>query len=468
MTATKPTEAPPEVSTAAARLEGLLDPRTFTPIRSEVRSASRPDLPPGDGVVCGSGTIDGRKVFCYSQDARVLGGSLGQVHADSLVRVLDLAGRFGNPIVGIHHSGGARIQEGVASLAGYARVFARHVKLRKQVPQIALVFGPCAGGAAYGPALMDFVVMPATGTYLFLTGPDVVRQVTGEDVSFEDLGGAQIQGRSGLASLIGDDEEDSMRLVHRLLRYLPSPISTPAPHRGEWRAPEGDPGEVVPIASRRTYDVRQVIARVFDQGSFLELKSDFARNLVTGFARLEGGVVGIVANQPQALGGAIDVQGSQKGAWFVAMCDRFRIPIAVFVDTPGFLPGRSQELGGVIPHGAAFLASFASADVPKVTIVLRKAYGGAYIVMNSKDLGADYYFAWPSAEIAVVGARPAVQILERRRLAAADDPDALRTELEAEYQATYATPWPAARAGFTDEVIEPRETRRRLVWALED
>ena len=447
-------------------LERLLDADSFVPIRSHVRSLRIADGPDGDGVVCGEGRIDDRRVFCFEQNPGVLGGSLGEVHANSICAVLDLAGRFGAPIIGIHRSGGARIQEGVAALAGYGRIFSRHVRLREVVPQIALVFGPCAGGAAYGPALMDLVVMPRRGAFMFLTGPDVVREVTGEDVNVEQLGGAGVAERSGLASLVGLDEDHALEQTRVALSLLPDRVGDQAPRSFEWTSPSSDPSEVVPDDPRVAYDVRAVLDRVVDDGSFLELRRGSAKNMVVGWARLEGSVIGIVANQPHTLAGAIDTDASRKGAWFVQLCDRFGIPLAVFVDTPGFLPGTAQELGGVIPAGASFLSAFVSARVPKATVVLRKAYGGAYIVMNARDLGADYAFAWPRAEIAVLGAPGAVRILERRRIAAADDPDAAKAELEQEYREQYCTPWPAARDGYIDEVIEPAATRARLALAL--
>ncbi|MEX2539913.1 MAG: carboxyl transferase domain-containing protein [Actinomycetota bacterium] len=447
-------------------LERLLDAHSFAPIRSQVRSLRVEGGPAGDGVVCGEGRIEGRRVFCFEQNPGVLGGSLGEVHADSICAVLDLAGRFGAPVVGIHRSGGARIQEGVAALAGYGRIFSRHVRLREVVPQIALVFGPCAGGAAYGPALMDLVVMPRRGAYMFLTGPDVVREVTGEDVGVEELGGAGVAERSGLASLVGLDEDHALEQTRVALSLLPSRIGDSSPRACEWRVPDGDPGEVVPDDPRVAYDVRAVIDRVVDDSSFLELRRGSAKNMVVGWARLEGSVIGIVANQPHTLAGAIDAEASRKGAWFVQLCDRFGIPLAVFVDTPGFLPGTAQELGGVIPAGASFLSAFVGARVAKATVVLRKAYGGAYIVMNARDLGADYAFAWPGAEIAVLGAPGAVRILERRRIAGANDPEALRADLEDEYRQRFCTPWPAAHDGHIDEVIEPGKTRSRLSLAL--
>ncbi len=447
-------------------VSGLLDDGTFAPVRTHVRSPNLPDAPPGDGVVCGSGRIDGRPVFCFAQDPSVLGGSLGETHAASICRVLDLADRFGRPVVGIHRSGGARIQEGVGSLAGYGRIFARHVRLRKRVPQLAVVSGPCAGGAAYGPALMDLVAMPAEGAYVFLTGPDVVREVTGEHVGFADLGGAEVAGRSGLAALVGADDHSTMALVRDALAYLPSRIGDPPPSSGGWVEPGADPGAIVPSDARATYDVREVVGAVADAGSFLELYGGFAPNLVVGLARLGGTPVGVVANQPHVLAGAIDVTASRKGERFVRFCDRFGLPLVVLVDTPGFLPGTAQELGGVIPHGAGFLSAFVEAAVPKVTVVLRKAYGGAYIVMNARELGADHTFAWPTAEIAVLGARGAVKVLQRRALAAAEDPEALRAELEADYRQRHCSPWPAAAGGHVDEVIEPRDTRTRLLEAL--
>ena len=445
--------------------EDLVDEGSFVPLRTAARSRHMEAGPPGDGAVCGEGTIDGRRVFVFEQDSRVLGGSLGGTHAESICRVLDLADRFAAPVIGIHRSGGARIQEGVEALAGYGKIFARHVRLRKRVPQIALVDGACAGGAAYGPALMDFLIVPRTDAYLFLTGPDVVKEVTGEDVSFDQLGGARVAERSGLATMVVRDGLGLAPATRELLSYLPSPVGSSG-ERVIGTAPSGDPGSQVPSDGRVSYDIRPVIERIVDTGSFLELRAAFAPNLVVGFARLDGAVVGIVANQPRFLAGSIDIEASRKGAWFVSMCDRFRIPLAVLVDTPGFLPGTEQEAGGVIPAGASFLSAFVDASVPKATVVLRKAFGGAYIVMNARDLGADYTFAWPGAEIAVLGAAGAVRILERRKLAAADDPEAMRVELEDSYRERYLSPWPAAQGGFIDEVIEPSETRTRLIRAL--
>lgn len=458
--------AKPRTTPTTALVDGLVDPGSFSPIRTEIRSAELDDPPPGDGVVCGAARVDGRRVYVFAQDPSVLGGSLGRAQAASICRTLDLAERRRHPVIGIHRSGGARIQEGVASLDGYAEIFRRHVRLRQHVPQIALVVGPCAGGAAYGPALMDFLVMPSDGSFLFLTGPGVVREVTGEVVSLEDLGGARVAGRSGLASLVAPDEGATLGRTRRLLSYLPDAIGDPPPAAAEGRAGHADPGPVVPEDPKDTYDVRGVVERILDVDTFCELKATFAPNLVVGFGRLSGQVVGIVANQPRNLAGAIDIAAAQKGAWFVRACERFRIPLAVLVDTPGFLPGTSQELGGVIPAGAEFLSAFAEASVPKSTVVLRKAYGGAYIVMNALGLGADEVFAWPTAEIAVMGPRGAVGLLERRRLEQADDPETLRVGLEGEYRERYCTPWPAARDGFVDEVIEPRETRERLRGSL--
>jgi acetyl-CoA carboxylase carboxyltransferase component len=445
--------------------ERLLDAGSFVPIRTQARSPHLPEGPLGDGVTCGEGRIGGRRVFWYEQDPSVLGGSLGEAHASSICRVLDLAGRFGAPVIGVHRSGGARIQEGVAGLAGYGRIFARHVRLRSKVPQIAIVCGPCAGGASYGPALMDFVLMARTGAYMFLTGPDVVREVTGEEVTFDELGGARVTARSGLASLVGDDEDRTLELTRALFGYLPQRVGESAVTDG-WSAPSSDPGLVVPDDPKATYDARDVVRGVVDADSMLELRADDAPNLVVCLAKLEGRTVGVIANQPRHLAGSIDIDASRKGAWFVGLCHRFRFPLAVFVDTPGFLPGTAQELGGVIPAGASFLAAFVEATVPKATIVTRKAYGGAYIVMNARDLGADYAFAWPGAEIAVLGARGAVKILERKRLTSAPDPEALRAELEESYRERYLSPWPAAQAGFIDEVITPGSTRDRLVRAL--
>jgi propionyl-CoA carboxylase beta subunit len=457
------------VDTVAARkfvLDGLLDDGSFVRLRSAVRSPHVEAGPAGDGVICGEGRVDGRRVFVFEQDPTVLGGSLGETHADSICSVLDHAAKFRAPIIGIHRSGGARIQEGVGALAGYGRIFARHVRMRNVVPQIALVAGPCAGGAAYGPALMDFVILPRTDAYLFLTGPDVVKEVTGEIVSFEDLGGSRVAERSGLATIVANGIDGMNASTKELLSYLPQQIGGAATALPAWSAPEGDPEALVPSDGRVSYDVRPVIERIVDVGSFLELRGGGAQNLVCGFARLEGKPIGIVANQPRFLAGAIDINASRKGAWFVALCNRFRMPLAVFVDTPGFLPGTEQENDGVISAGAGFLASFVEASVHKATVVLRKAYGGAYIVMNARDLGADFAFAWPQAEIAVLGAQGAVRILERKRIAAASHPELLRAELEEQYRERYLSPWPAAHAGYIDEVIAPQDTRARLVSAL--
>ncbi len=447
-------------------VEELLDDGTMRTFRTQIRSAKMDGGPAGDGVSVGEGRVDGRTVFWFEQDPSVLGGSLGEAHADSICRVLDTAARYRAPVIGVHRSGGARIQEGVAALAGYGRIFSRHVRMRGVVPQVALVLGPCAGGASYGPALMDFVVMPRHGAYMFLTGPDVVAEVTGETVTFEELGGAPVAERSGLASLVGRDDDDVVALTRELFSYLPQRVGESIAPAAKWKVPHGDPGEAVPQDQRVSYDVRAVLERIFDRDSLLELRPLFARNLITLFARLEGKVVGVIANQPFALAGSIDIEASRKGAQFVALCNRYRIPLAVFVDTPGFLPGTSQELGGVIPAGAEFLASFVEASVPKVTVVLRKAYGGAYIVMNALDLGADYAFSWPGAEIAVLGARGGVKILNRRQLAEADDREALAEELEGAYREKFLSPWPAAEAGYIDEVIAPNETRARLISAL--
>lgn len=445
--------------------ERVLDPGSFVAIRTGVRSARVTNGPAGDGVLCGEGRIGGRRVFWFEQDPSVLGGSLGSAHADSICRVLELAGRYGAPVIGIHRSGGARIQEGVAALAGYGRIFAHHVRLRRRVPQVALVLGSCAGGASYGPALMDFVLLPRSGAYMFLTGPDVVREVTGESVSFDELGGARVAGRSGLAALVGDDEDQTLDLARTLLSYLPQTIGEPAAVRA-WAPPARDPGSVVPADTRAAYDARDLVGAVVDEGSLLELRGEGAANLVTALATIEGRTIGVVANQPRHLAGSIDVDAARKGAWFVRLCDRYGFPLAVFVDTPGFLPGTAQELGGVIPAGAEFLAAFVEARVRKVTVVVRKAYGGAYIVMNARDLGADQVFAWPSAEIAVLGARGAVSILERRKLAASPDPDRLRAELEDAYRERFLSPWPAAEDGFVDEVVAPAQTRERLLRSL--
>ena len=451
---------------ALGRLETLCDPGSLELIRTDVLSASMGEKArPGDGVLAGAGEIDGRPVFCYAQDQTYAGGSLGEQHANTIVRVLELAGRAKAPVVGFVSSGGARMQEGVAALGGYGRIFHRIVKLSGRVPQISIVTGLSAGGGAYSPALTDWVVMTEPSS-MFLTGPAIVREALGEDVTADQLGGTRVHERNGVCHFVAPTDANAAYLARELLGYLPAHRDAPAPVM-QPRAPLGyDPGDPVPDDQRRVYDVRDVIRAVVDGGELLEVAAGWARNLVTGFARIDGRTVGVVANQPRYLGGIIDADASQKGARFVSKSDAFGIPLVVMVDTPGYMPGTKQESAGVIRFGAGFVHAFAAAEVPRVTLILRKAFGGAYITMNSKDLGADYVFAWPNAQIGVMAARSAVGIIHRRELAAAEDPDAMRDALAASYAETRLCPRAAASAGHIDELISPGETRSRLLRAL--
>ncbi|HEV7772833.1 MAG TPA: acyl-CoA carboxylase subunit beta [Conexibacter sp.] len=448
------------------RLEMLCDAGTFEPIRSGVIS---PKLGAraraGDGVVGGLGRVDGRPVACYAQDVSFLGGSLGAAHADTINRVLQLAGRSRVPVVGFIESGGARMQEGTAALGGYGRIFRHNVALSGVVPQISIIGGLSAGGGCYSPALTDFVVMTQDAA-MFLTGPSVVKDVMGEDVSAADLGGSKVHDRNGVCDLVVEDDRAAAALSRSLLSYLPQHSGAGLP-RTLAREPQlADPGAAVPDDPRKVYDVRDAIAGIVDAGSLLEIQPRWARSIVTGFARIDGRPVGVIANQPRFLGGVLDAESSQKGARFVETCDAYGVPLVVLVDTPGFMPGTRQEQAGVIRFGATLVRAFAAATVPRVTVVLRKAYGGAYITMNSKDLGADMVFAWPNAALGVMGAQPAVGIIHRRELAAAADPVAAREELAAAYTEEHLGADVAAAAGFVDEVIEPSTTRRRLSWAF--
>jgi acetyl-CoA carboxylase carboxyltransferase component len=446
------------------RLEALCDPGSFRPLRSAVASRRAGDrAQPGDGVLAGAGMAAGRPIFCYSEDPAFMGGSLGEEHAATIVRVMRLAGQAGAPVVGFIESGGARLQEGHAALAGYGRIFRESVALAQRVPQISIVTGVSAGGGSYAPALTDFVVMTERAR-MFLTGPRVVEEALGEQVTMEDLGGPDVHRRNGVCQLLAADEREGARIARRLLGYLPAPIGAPAT-RAEPIAAGENPAACVPGEPRRVYDIRDVVRELVDGGESLELGAGWARNMVTAFARIDGRPVGVIANQPWWLGGVIDAAAAEKGALFVAACDRFRLPLVVLVDTPGFMPGRRQEEAGVIRHGASLLRAFAAATVPKLTVVLRKAYGGAVITMNSKELGADMVFAWPGAEIGIMAASQAVGIAERRRLAEARDPG-LRESLAASYAAEHLTAEAAAANGFVDEVIEPADTHDRLAWAL--
>jgi propionyl-CoA carboxylase beta chain len=427
--------------------------------------------PYGDAVITGHGTIFGRRVFVFSQDFTVFGGSLSEVFSEKICKVMDLALKYGCPVIGINDSGGARIQEGVVSLAGYAEIFWRNVQASGVIPQISLVLGPCAGGAVYSPAITDFVLMVEGSSYMFITGPDVVKTVTGEEVTFEELGGALTHAtKSGVAHLTAANEEAALEDARYLLSFLPQSNKHPAPFD-----PPADPVDrespeldaLVPDEPTRPYDMKRVIEAVVDDGEFLETQPLFAENIVCGFARLGGYSVGVVGNQPKALAGVLDISASEKAARFVRTCDAFNIPLITFVDVPGFLPGTAQEWGGIIRHGAKLLYAYAEATVPKLTVITRKAYGGAYDVMSSKHLRADFNFAWPTAEVAVMGPDGAVNIIFRRELEEADDPEARRAELIAEYKERFANPYAAAERGYVDDVIEPRRTRPVLIDALQ-
>jgi acetyl-CoA carboxylase carboxyltransferase component len=448
------------------RVHGLCDPGSFQPLRSGVisRRAGAPARA-GDGVLAGAGEVLGRPVFCYAQDPSFMGGSLGEAHADSIVRVMELAGRAGAPVVGFVQSGGARLQEGHAALAGYGRIFRASVQLSRRVPQLTVVGGVSAGGGAYSPALTDFVVM-TEDSRMFLTGPKVVRQALGEEVSMEELGGPRVHERNGVCQLVADTDLEAAGLARELLGLLPQVIGA-TPQRLDAIEPHGpEPDAPVPDEPRKVYDVREVARAVVDGGTLLELSARWARNMVTALARIDGRPVGIIANQPRRLGGVIDAAAAEKAALFVSACDRFGLPLVVLVDTPGFMPGVRQESDGVIRHGASLLRAFAGASVPRLTVVLRKAYGGAVITMNSKDLGADLVFAWPQAEIGIMAASQAVGIVHRRRLAEPDGDGHGASELAAAYAEEHLTADAAAASGFIDQVIEPSETRASLAWGL--
>jgi acetyl-CoA carboxylase carboxyltransferase component len=425
---------------------------------------------PGDGVVTGHGTVDGRKVVVFSQDFTVFGGSLGEVFAEKICKVMDLALKTGCPIIGINDSGGARIQEGVVSLAGYADIFYRNVRASGVVPQISLVAGPCAGGAVYSPAITDFIVMVRDIGKMYITGPDVIKMVTGEEVTHEELGGADThEHRSGVAHFAAATEDDAIDDVRRLLSFLPSNNLDDPPYEPPADDPDRedpDLATLVPELPTKPYDITRAIEAVVDDGDFFEVQPHFAPNLVIGFARMDGYPVGVVANQPRHLAGTLDIDSSTKGARFVRFCDAFNIPLVTFVDVPGFLPGTAQEYGGIIKHGAKLLYAYAEATVPKLTVITRKAYGGAYDVMCSKHIGADFNVAWPSAEIAVMGPSAAVGIIFRRELAASTDPTATAAQLTADYTARFANPYYAAERGYIDGVIEPQQTRPTLIRAL--
>ena len=428
----------------------------------------------GDGVVTGVGTIDGRVVYVFSQDFTVFGGSLSETFAQKICKVMDMAMKMGAPVIGINDSGGARIQEGVTSLAGYAEIFERNILASGVIPQISAIFGPCAGGAVYSPALTDFIMMTDKASYMFVTGPKVVKTVTGEDITTEDLGGANVHAsKSGVAHFLCEDEEEGLLLVRKLLSYLPQNNLEEAPVT-ECNDPierkDEALNEIVPSNPNQPYDVKEVIYNIVDNGEFLEIHRNYAKNIVVGFSKLNGMSVGIVANQPNFLAGVLDIDSSRKAARFVRFCDSFNIPILTLVDVPGFLPGSSQEYGGIIIHGAKLMFAYGEATVPKVTVTLRKSYGGAHDVMSSKQLRGDVNYAWPSAEIAVMGAAGAIEVLEGRKLSTIEDPAEKAkfiAEKEAEYKKQFANPYNAAKYGYIDDVIEPMNTRFRVIRAFQ-
>jgi len=462
--------------TARERIEALCDPGSFQELDALVVHRSHDfgmerTLVPGDGVVTGHGRVDGRPVFLFAQDFTVFGGSLSETFAEKICKIMDLAMKVGAPVIGLNDSGGARIQEGVVSLAGYADIFLRNTLASGVVPQISAIMGPCAGGAVYSPAITDFTVMVRDTSYMFITGPEVIREVTHQDVTKEALGGAMTHnGVSGVAHFAATDDRDALALIRELLSFMPSNNMEDPPRR-----PTTDPDDrtdeqlnsIVPANPNLPYDITNVIRAVVDDGRFLEVHEHWARNLVVGFARLSGRVVGVVANQPAVLAGVLDINASRKGARFVRFCDCFNIPLVTFEDVPGFLPGTDQEYGGIIIHGAKLLYAFAEATVPKVTVITRKAYGGAYCVMASKHIRTDFNFAWPSAEIAVMGPEGAVKIMYRRELEqAGGEAEPLRRERVNDYREKLAHPYIAAERGYVDEVIEPARTRPKLIAAL--
>jgi len=463
--------------TARERIELLFDPGTFEEVDKLVTHRCRDfgmaeQLVPGDGVVAGHGLVDGRQVFAFAQDFTVFGGSLSETNAAKIVKIMDLAMKLGAPVVGLNDSGGARIQEGVLSLGGYADIFLRNTLASGVIPQISAIMGPCAGGAVYSPAITDFTIMVKNTSYMFVTGPDVIRTVTHEDVSKEDLGGAMTHNEtSGVAHFAVDDDRECVALIREMLSFMPSNNLDDPPRAATSDSADREDdrlNRVVPASPNQPYDMLDVIQLVVDEGYFLEVHRHYAKNLVVGFARLDGRPIGVVANQPAVLAGTLDINASVKGARFVRFCDAFNIPLVTFEDVPGFLPGTVQEYGGIIRHGAKLLFAFAEATVPKVTIITRKAYGGAYCVMSSKHIRTDFNYAWPTAELAVMGPEGAVNILYKRELDAAADAAAVRGEKVAEFRAKFANPYIAAGRGFIDEVIQPRETRRKLITALKN
>ncbi len=425
----------------------------------------------GDGVVTGYATIDGKIVYLYAQDFTVAGGSLSKTHAEKICKIMDMAMKMGAPVIGLNDSGGARVQEGVDALAGYAEIFLRNVRASGVIPQITAIMGPCAGGAVYSPAITDFIFMNKQTSYMFVTGPKVVKTVLNEDVTTEQLGGALMHvTKSGVAHYVSDNEEETLLLIQKLVSFLPSNnMETPpyvAPNDSIDRYCE-ELNAIIPENAHKPYDILEVIRSIVDSGDFLETSRNYAQNIVVGFARMNGHSIGIIANQPKVLAGVLDINASVKAARFIRFCDAFNIPLVVLEDVPGFLPGSNQEQNGIIRHGAKLLYAFAEATVPKITIVIRKAYGGAYIVMNSSSMGADIVYAWPSAEIAVMGPKGAVEIVFRKEVNESDDPAKAANEKEEEYRTKFANPYIAAKKGYIDDIIEPAQTRFRIIRALE-
>ncbi len=462
--------------TARERLSMLFDEGSFVELDAFVTHrctefGMADTKAPGEGVVTGYGTVDGRLVYAYAQDFTVIGGSLGEMHAAKICKVMDMAMKMGAPIVGINDSGGARIQEGIDALKGFGDIFYRNTLASGVIPQICMILGPCAGGAVYSPAICDFVFMVDKTSQMFITGPSVVKSVTGEDVSFDELGGANTHAsKSGVATMACNNEEECFQQVKSLLSLLPSNNLEIAPVyecADDLNRLSQNLSTIIPEDAGKSYDIRNIIKEVVDEGDFMELFQDFAQNLVTGFARMNGATVGILANQPKVMAGSLDCNSSDKGARFVRFCDSFNIPIITFTDVPGYLPGVAQEHNGIIRHGAKLLYAFSEATVPKINVIVRKAYGGAYIAMNSKHLGADMVFAWPTAEIAVMGPSGAANIIFRKEIADSADPIAARQEKIDEYTEKFANPYIAAARGYVDDVIEPDSTRPRLISALE-
>ncbi|MCL6581095.1 MAG: methylmalonyl-CoA carboxyltransferase [Firmicutes bacterium] len=461
--------------TARERLDMLFDPGTFVELGAFVTHRCRDfgmdqERAPGEGVVTGYGLVDGRPVYAFAQDFTVMGGALGEMHASKICRVMDLARETGAPFVGLNDSGGARIQEGVDALDGYGRIFYRNTLASGVIPQISAIMGPCAGGAVYSPGLTDFIFMVGGTSQMFITGPQVIKAVTGEEVSMEDLGGAATHNRvSGVAHFYAPSDRDCLAMIRKLLSFLPSNNLEDPPVVPTGDDPERtDPRlrEVVPAESNKAYDVREVILSLVDGGDFFESQAWWAENMVTGFGRLAGRTVGIIANQVKHLAGAIDINASDKAARFVRFCDAFNIPLLTLVDTPGYLPGTAQEYGGIIRHGAKMLYAYSEATVPKIQLILRKAYGGSYLAMCARSLGADVVFAWPTAEIAVMGAAGAVEVIFREEMKSAPDPKRFREEKTAEYEARFSNPYAAASRGFVDAVIDPAVTRQELCRAF--